>query len=288
MISLSSDKGELLLAPEHGGCVSALRWNGADVLRPFDERLGDDSPATSYAAFPLFPFSGRIANGRFSFDGSDYNVPPNFPPEPHAIHGKGWQMPWNVVERNGKSAHLEYEANGPDWPWTYRAEQGFALTDRGLRVDLLLTNLSDRPMPGGMGWHPYFPRGDARLEADVSQVWLSGQDMIPGAPSPLTEENDLSLPRPVKDLQLDNAFSAGSRGARMVWGDADLSVVMTASETLRHLIVYTPPGEDYFCVEPVSHAPDAVNSNQPHGITGLSILQPGETLAASVSLIIED
>ena len=26
-----------------------------------------------------------------------------------------------------------------------------------------------------------------------------------------------------------------------------------------HLIVYTPPGEDFFCVEPVSHMTDAIN-----------------------------
>lgn len=284
---MTSEKAELLLAPQNGGCVSAFRWQGHDVLRPLDPAKGSTAPATDYAAFPLFPFSGRIANGQFSFDNTEYTLPPNFPPEPHAIHGNGWQTSWEILEQSAHSIHFFYEHSGPDWPWSFRAEQGFAITENGLRVDLQLINLSDSPMPGGIGWHPYFPLGNAKLEADVSAVWLSGEDMIPGAPTPLTEETDLTQPRDVKDLRLDNAFAAGKRGARMHWEDQAKSVSMTASETLRHLVVYTPPEEDFFCVEPVSHSPDALNSSQGADTTGLQILEPGASLSASISLFVE-
>ena len=266
--------------------MSAFRWKGHDVLRPHAGEPGAAAP-TDFAAFPLFPFSGRIANGRFTFEDDDYALTPNFPPEPHAIHGNGWQSPWQLLEQSRHSIHFFYEYDGLDWPWHFRAEQGFALTDDGLRIDLLLTNQSDRLMPGGIGWHPYFPRGDAILEADVSAVWPSGEDMIPSAPAPLTEETDLTRPRAVNALRLDNAFSAGIRGARISWEDQSKSVTMTASEALRHLIVYTPEGEDYFCVEPVSHSPDALNSDQTPGVTGLQVLEPGASLAASISLLVQ-
>ena len=274
------------MAPDHGGCVSAFRWKGHNILRPLNNQ-NKNASATDFAAFPLFPFSGRIENARFSFENDEYALTPNFPPEPHAIHGNAWQSPWQLLEQSRQSIHFFFEYAGPDWPWNFRAEQGFALTDHGLRVDLMLTNLSDKIMPGGIGWHPYFPRGDATLEADVSAVWLSGEDMIPEAPEPLTDETDLTHPREVNQLRLDNAFTAGIRGAQMRWEDQSKSVTMTASEALRHLVVYTPEGEDYFCVEPVSHSPNAVNSDQTPGITGLQILEPGESLAASISLLIE-
>lgn len=287
MVTMVTADAELVLAPEKGGCVSAFRWKGQDVLRPFDPSKGDHTNPTDYAAFPLFPFSGRIANAQFSFQQGDYALTPNFPPEPHAIHGYGWQSAWEVLESSSHSVHFFYEHEAQDWPWTFRAEQGFAITQNGLRIDLQLTNLSDRVMPGGMGWHPYFPLENAKLEADVSAVWLSGDDMIPSAPSELTEKTDLTKFRSVKDLRLDNAFSAGMRGTTIIWEEQSKSVSMTASEMLRHLIVYTPEGEDYFCVEPVSHSPDALNSNEEPGTTGLQILAPGESLSASISMLVE-
>ncbi|CCD01316.1 protein of unknown function (plasmid) [Azospirillum baldaniorum] len=47
-----------------------------------------------------------------------------------------------------------------------------------------------------------------------------------------------------------------------------------------------PPGEDYLCVEPVSHMTDAVNHpEQPD--TGLRRLEPGEELSGTMRLRLE-
>ena len=54
---------------------------------------------------------------------------------------------------------------------------------------------------------------------------------------------------------------------------------MTADPLLQFLVVFTPPGEDFFCVEPVSNCTDAFN--QPaEGDGGARILAPGESLTA--------
>jgi len=287
MITLNSRPAELTLAPENGGCVSAFRWNGVDILRPYNVSKGPDAAATEYAAFPLFPFSGRIANGRFSFRGHNYQLPTNFPPEPHAIHGQGWQSEWAVSSKSVNTVTLAFRHDGSVWPWAYHATQYFTLARIGLSVMLTLTNLSDGPMPAGIGWHPYFPAKNAQLISDVSSVWLSGEDMIPGAPSPLSPQNDLTSPREVSALRLDNAFAAGEEGTRISWPSERRAIEMTGTETLRHLIVYTPAGENFFCVEPVSHSTDAVNSNEPASVTGLKVLAPGETLSGMIYLSVE-
>ena len=48
-------------------------------------------------------------------------------------------------------------------------------------------------------------------------------------------------------------------------------------------MIYIPPGQDYFCVEPVSHANDGFNLAA-RGVagTGVRVLQPGETLRGSL------
>jgi len=284
MVTLKSGSGELVLAPEHGGCVSAFRWEGIDILRQFDPLKGKATAATNYAAFPLFPFSGRIANGRFSFQGTRFELPPNFPPEPHAIHGQGWQAAWKVVESSDVSAKLEYKNDGAVWPWLYHAEQHFSLTAAGMSVRLSLTNLSDTAMPAGMGWHPYFASDGAVIETDVNSIWLSGDDMIPASASELSDGNNLNIARAVLDLNLDNAFSAGPKGTTIHWPSKAVELKMTASHPFRHLIVYTPPGEDFFCAEPVSHSPDAVNSNEPPETTGLKVLEAGEPFEGAINL----
>lgn len=287
MTTLRSGKGELILVPESGGCVSAFRWNGVDILRPFEPAKGSGAPATEYAAFPLFPFSGRIAHGQFRFDGIEHTLPANFQPEPHAIHGQGWQASWKVTSITDTSIEISYAHDGSIWPWAYKAIQTFSIFEHGLCIELSLSNEGPTQMPAGIGWHPYFPATGAKLVSDVTCVWLSPEDMIPGSPSSLTSETDLTSSRNVADLNLDNAFSAGSTGTRIWWPARGNSIEMTATDLLRHLIVYTPPGEDFFCVEPVSHSPDAVNSPEPMNVTGLKILQPGETIAGTITLKIE-
>jgi aldose 1-epimerase len=62
-------------------------------------------------------------------------------------------------------------------------------------------------------------------------------------------------------------------------------LVMQASAGLGRLVVYVPPGQDFFCVEPLSHVPDALN--RPAGMeTGLQVLGPGETWTETVRLIV--
>ncbi len=282
---------ELILAPRAGGSVVSLRVSGFDILRSGSQEAVANRDALGLAAFPLFPFSGRIANGRFRHGSREIILRPNFPPEPHAIHGQAWQNVWRLADHSEREATLIYDhaadVDEKDWPWPYRALQRFLLTERGLLLSLSLTNLGATPMPAGMGWHPYFPKGAAQLSADVTEIWKSGDDMIPERPAPLDHACDLRLPRVVSSLDLDNAFGIGGGGSLIDWPNPGLRVRLLAGDELRHLVVYTPAGEDYFCVEPTSHAPDAVNSTLPAELTGRRDLRPGATLAAIIELDVE-
>jgi aldose 1-epimerase len=275
---------ELVLAPGIGGSVVSFRVAGADYLRPGSRESLEKRNPLGLAAFPLFPFSGRIANGRFRCGSRDVALLPNFPPEPHAIHGQGWQSVWRIAERGESSAALVYDHDGREWPWVYRAEQRFALIDGGIVLSLSLTNLDDSPMPGGLGWHPYFPKEDALLSADVREIWPSGEDPISQRPVLLDPPSDLRSSRAVSELRLDNGFNVGAGASVIRWPSRTSGLELTASAELRHLVVFTPPTESYFCVEPVSHAPNAVNSALAPEVTGYRELHPSETLSAKIEL----
>ena len=95
-LTLESDTLVLTLLPDLGGSVGNLTYRGIDVLRPFDE-AGVESPLHT-GGFPLFPFSGRISDARFDWNGRAVSLTPNFLPEPHAIHGQSWLDRWQIVD----------------------------------------------------------------------------------------------------------------------------------------------------------------------------------------------
>ena len=84
MIQLTSSNLELDLDATNGGTVLALRFKGRNLLRP---AIAGSTDARDRAAFPLVPFAGRIARGRFNVAGRAIQLRSNLPPEPHAIHG---------------------------------------------------------------------------------------------------------------------------------------------------------------------------------------------------------
>ncbi len=277
-------KGEMLLEldPCAGGSISKLKHRDLDVLRPAPERVGPAFDPVKYSAFAMAPFVGRIHDAQFSLNGEDIELHANFPPEPHAIHGHGWQDVWKVETQSKTSATLLYHHEADAWPWTYDARQTFKLSDNCLTMALSVKNLSDTPMPAGLGWHPYFPREGATLIVPTTHVWTVDSETGDNTPTPVKITGDLSRARIVEHLTLDSTYSVGAGAIELNWPTH--GVTIKADPIFSHATVFVPAGQNYFCAEPITHAPNAVNSNLPSDVSGLAWLSPGETLSGTIKL----
>ncbi|MCF6329289.1 MAG: aldose 1-epimerase [Henriciella sp.] len=271
----------LTLSPRCGGSVLRFQHNDTDILRPTAPNLLEtwSGNARDFAAFPMVPFTSRITDGAFISGDQTIKLPANMPPDPHAIHGLGWQSMWDVSQLSTSTVTLTHTHKGSEWPWPYTAQQVFALNDTGLSLTLSLTNHGDAPMPAGFGWHPYFPRPGAHVKASTRRVWLSRNEF-----SAIPADSDISAGRAVADLNLDHVFNVAAPVQTIQW--PGLTLTLKSDPVFNKLIVYVPPGRDYFCVEPVTHAPDAVNSTLSSQITGLHMLQHDETLSGTITLTI--
>jgi aldose 1-epimerase len=178
---------------------------------------------------------------------------------------------------------LSVQHDEPDAVFRYQAEQRFTLDADYLKLELAVTHLGSEPMPYGLGLHPYLNRDGALLSAEVSAVWLPDVSNIPRELAPVPIEWGFRLRRAVDELTLDNNFTGWSGTARIDWPKAGESLVIEAGRLFSHLVVYVPPNQSFFCVEPASHAADAVNRP---GIetSGLRVLEPGQRLAGSIRL----
>jgi aldose 1-epimerase len=266
------------LAPEIGGGVARFTWRGEDILRPAQASALRDRDVLGLSNFPLIPFAGRITKRRFRFEERDIALPPNLHGEAAAIHGQGWRLPWRLDEAGPTNARLSCEHRAGAWPWDYRASQVFALESDTLVHRIEVINLSDRPMPAGLGLHPYFPRDeDTRLTASVNGV----RRTVAGPPDVVPAEWDWNTGVAIEAF-VDNQFSGWSGHARIDWPLRDLAVTLSTDPARPHLVVYAPIGEAYFCVEPVGHILDAVNLSPGGADHGMIVLAPGEATSLTV------
>ena len=278
-VELCAGLYRLVLNPAFGGSVAIFDWNGSPLMR-----AGTGPSIFDTACFPLVPFSNRIAQGRFGFGGQEVQLAPNFPGriQPHAIHGFAWLAEWNVVEASGREAVLRHHYEAGEWPWSYVAEQRFALSGEGLRQDLSVRNFGDTPMPTGLGFHPYFPRSSStRYFGAHRGEWSNGPDELPRRLDWKADAVDWWGGQPVSSRKVDTVYSGRSGPLRVEWPERDLQLTIAPCAMLSHTVVYVPADQPIFCVEPVSHSTDAINRETNNG--EMLRLAPQESFAVQVA-----
>ncbi len=280
LLSLRAGRLAVDLAPEAGGSIARLALNGVgDLLRPASDAALASGTGKDTACYPLVPFSNRIANGRLAFGDEIIRLDPNWPGVRHPMHGDGWARAWDVVRHDRTSAELAFVHEPGEgtagWPFRYRARQTFALDEAGLTVGLSIENLEDREVPAGLGLHPFFRRdADTELACRLAGVWRTDREVLPLQRVPLPSEWDFSRSRRVQGMGLDHCFDGWDGEATVTWPKHRLRLVLSATEAFRHLVIYVPDGQRYFCVEPVTHA---------NGAVGQARLAASATLAGEIS-----
>jgi len=276
MLTLIAGNSSLVLAPELGGGILGWTLGSTLVLRHAESCAVIPGNVREMGCFPLVPYSNRIAHGRFTLNGQTHQLALNFGDHPHSIHGVGWQRTWQVADATTSAATLCL-AHAPDsgWPFAFIARQTVRLAPTALHVELALTNHHHTQAPAGLGLHPFFPRGTATLQFHAESVWRNSADMLPRECTTVPSEWDHTNGRAIGDAALDNCFAGWDGIARLAWPDRTLTI--EASAIFRHVVVYTPPGQTFFCVEPVSHMNNAINHD------AMPLLRPGETLRGEIT-----
>jgi aldose 1-epimerase len=285
--AISDGVGTVEIAPHIGGAIASYRWDidgkAVDWLRPASVSAIADGEAGAMGCFPLVPYSNRIENSRFNFDGRTVNLPGSIPADPHFEHGHGWRHAWSVVRHEANRIVLRYRHAADAWPWDYEAEQAISLAEGNLTVTLMVRNLSQEPMPMGFGLHPYFPATPTtRIVTSVEGMWETDSEVLPTQLVSAPPAADPSAGLVTSSIELDTVFTRWSHQARIEWPETNRALIMQAGAPLDFLTLYTPANEPYFCAEPVSNVTNAFNLSAHRSDTGQIILGPSANITASV------
>jgi aldose 1-epimerase len=269
------------LLPQVGGSIGAWSVSGQEMLRTASESgIAARNPFAT-AGFPLVPYSNRIGQGSFEWRGQHMTLARNFPPEPHAIHGVGFERPWQLQTHERDSVELRL-SHRPDaaWPWAFDARQRISLTDDLLILEFDAVNLEPQAVPLAFGHHPYFPRAGARLTFHAQGVWLAGDDGLPRELVKPAGPFDFSKGSAVEDADIDHCFTGWNGVAIIAWPDKKQALGITVSRELSSAVVYIRPDLDAFCFEPVAHINNALNRHDRE--SAMPVIAPGESFEASI------
>lgn len=280
-IALSAGTLRAEIAPTLGGALAAFfdAAGGTPVhyLRPATE---DAVTPLQTACFPMVPFFSWLKGDRLVHGGRVIELPPSGLGFVHALHGFGWTSEWQVEAAGPQRAVLVHRHPADAWPWAYVALQTCELAADGLSIALDVTNEAGSDMPVGLGLHAYFADpSNLSVGTDVTSMHLMSEEGVPHAAD--REAAAISAMRAGGPLTrgLNNIFEGWSRRAVLRWPSHALAV--EAESPYDFLCIYSPAGEDFCCIEPVTHTTNAFNApTVPWGRTGARLLPPGGTFSA--------
>lgn len=253
---------------------------------PFEELA---QRPTSYGNPILFPFPNRLRDGMFSFQGQRYVVDP-------PRHGMVRDKPWSVVgtgvsEQEGAWITSQVEAaQFPEhilkqFPFPFRLQVTYRLRNHTLHMETLAHNTGDRPMPMGLGIHPYFRRPQRGTICVPAQRYWELADSLPtGKLLPVTGKYDLRQPGDVSTGTFDDIWTdliADTEGmVRCTLHDQEHGLETTvafAATQFPHVVVFTTPApRQAICIEPYTCPTDAFNLQERGIESNVIALQPGE------------
>lgn len=231
----------------------------------------------------LFPFPNRIRDGRFTWQGRDWELARNDPSGCHAIHGLIHDQPWQVdhagVTGDGMpeiAATLTSDDLPPErqraWPGRYLLTARYRLGARQLEFHLAVTNLGSAPLPMGVGLHPYWrlPPATTRVEltAGTAQAWELHDCLPTGQLRPLNDlERIIMDPAagPVGERHFDHLFrlTPPREKRRILWRliapERGGILQMSTSPSFRDFVLFTPEHRHALCLEPYTCVTDAIN-----------------------------
>ncbi|BCQ25356.1 aldose epimerase [Caballeronia sp. NK8] len=280
-LSISSGPHLVEIAPEAGGRITRFAtedergWH--EWLAPVSASSWPCDAWPKGGSYPLVPFSNRVRDARFAApDGAIVELA-TFPGMAHALHGFGQFAAWSVELQEADCVVLRYlHGEGEHgWPWAFEAVQLIEANADGARLSMRVANRSSRPMPVGLGFHPYFGAQEAELHTTTH--WRHEAEI---AIEPTVER---PVYRHVREAEGYTRYLSGWDGRATLHYADGRALELHADGALSHVVVHCPAGAGYLCVEPVSHVSDGFNLAA-RGLdgAGVAVIEPGSEIQVSL------
>ncbi|HEY3824465.1 MAG TPA: aldose 1-epimerase [Bryobacteraceae bacterium] len=288
---------EVSIVPSVGNRAYEMRVRGKNFLYFPHENPSEINPERHLSGIPfLAPWANRMPEGfhthgafyRFHTDLDFIRLDQNGIP----IHGLLTSSPhWQIanIHADERAASVtsrlefwKYPALMANWPFAHDYEMTYRLAGGTLEVSLTITNHSAESMPMAVGFHPYFQLPGVPIEDSIaripvrSHIETDNRLVATGETTPVSFTNPVSL----NDHHFDDGFTdlipdADGRATFSVEGQGR-KIEVVFGRKYQVAIVYSPPGQNYICFEPMSAVTNGVNLAAEGKYPALQTIPPGE------------
>ena len=232
------------------------------------EHIWEGDPACWSGQAPiLFPYTGRLKDGKFTVDGKVYEG---------SIHGFARDFEHTMVRCESNILTMELvssPATLEKWPFAFRLESTFLLDGDTLHHSLRVKNTGDRAFTFGIGFHPGFaiPFDEKHTYADYelrfnkmeSPICLgTAAGGVVGDQTYVLGKNIRSIPLDdqlfINDSHLMVALHSDTLG--VYEKDSDRAVVCDIGNAPYNLIWSKPGVPRFVCIEPWQSIPTAFDN----------------------------
>lgn len=285
------ETGEALyILPEYGGIIRKMTLQKEGHLHQVinvansPEKLAETMK--SYPSVHLFPWGNRVRDGKYSFEGVEYQLPISEIALNNAIHGFVSFANFEVVEEEANEIEailtfrFIYKGTYFGFPFPFNLEiQHIFSSDEGLEINYSIKNTGNQTMPMVLGWHPYFKiegetADDWQIDFPATHQYISDGQMI----SADKVEVDFKGVMDLKGRTLDAVFAVepSSKVETKLHSPNKNLTINVWQEGLKggfsFVVVYIPTARDCIAIEPMTGNTDAFNSGD-----GLMMLEAGKT-----------
>ncbi|RRD94377.1 aldose 1-epimerase [Clostridiales bacterium COT073_COT-073] len=282
-ITLKQGKYEAHISPGLGGNI--IYFYDAEQKRELlvgshDEEVIRARPS-SYG-MPLLLPPNRIADGRFTYEGRQYQFPINEAVRNNHIHGFFMLVEFRVIgqehlpERAAVELEYIFDQSNPDFqyfPHQLKIYKKYELTAAGLATTMTIINQSSDKIPMMFAYHTAFPlmgnvqesakmniRMSVNARVKLNERLLGTEEYVAGDKiagcaaesgfSPMAEE-------------LDNVYKMkkfGFRGAILTYPDYRARTVYEVDDIFRYLVVWNSQANGrIICIEPQTYRNNGIN-----------------------------
>ncbi len=258
-----------------GATVRTLTFHGRDLVVPF----GAAELRPFYRGALIAPWPNRIADGRYSLGGQQFQLPLNEVDRGHALHGLAHWIRWEAVLVQADLLLLEHELVPQDgYPFAVRLRVEYRVGPAGLTTRLTAKNVGSSPAPYGCCPHPYLVAGSGELNSWQLELPAARRLEVDERLLPLklaavdSVDCDFRAPATIGEREIDHAFTdlAPVEGRTTVSVrdlDKGTGVSLSWGPWAGWVQIHTAdrPESEYnrvgLAVEPMNCPPDAFNSD---------------------------
>lgn len=244
----------------------------------------------------LFPFPGRVAEGRYSFEGQALQLERNDKEGPNAIHGFVRTLPWKLQHADSTGASFEIRLDAESYgrrgyPFSLSLRVTYTLDRDGLSCTFAVRNVGSQAAPVGVGFHPYFTVGTPLIDEAEAKIpgagYLEFNDRLAPTGTIVAvagTDRDYRDYRRIGGERFNHCYvqlerdAAGMATASLRCGESGRRIDFVMDRSFSAVVVYTGDAiadapRRALAIEPMTCATDALN----HPEWGLKRLAPDET-----------